>query len=99
MDHEFTEIDREDFRNLLLEIATTHMPFGLFGRDRVPPHGTAIMDLPEEYLLWFKQRGFPKGRLGELMAHACEIKELGMNSVFDPLRQAGVAARAKPGGP
>lgn len=99
MDHEFTEIDREDFRNLLLEIATTHMPFGLFGRDRVPPHGTAIMDLPEEYLLWFKQRGFPKGCLGELMAHACEIKELGMNSVFDPLRQAGVAARAKPGGP
>lgn len=84
----FTEIDRDDFRNLLAEIHRTHMPFGRFGKQKFPPHGVPVFDLPEEYLIWFKQRGFPKGRLGEIMAHVCEIKEVGMDSLFEPLRQA-----------
>ncbi len=83
-----TEIDREDFRRLLAEIGHAHMPFGKFGIQAYPPSGVPLMDLPQEYLSWFQQRGFPKGRLGELMAHVCEIKEVGMDSVFDPLRAA-----------
>ncbi len=83
-----TEIDREDFRNLLAEIGKTRMPFGKFGIKEYPPHGVPIMDLPPEYLCWFKERGFPKGRLGELMAQVSEIKNVGMDSVFDPMRQA-----------
>ena len=85
---DFTEIDREDFRNLLAEIGKTRMPFGKFGIKEYPPAGVPIMDLPPEYLSWFKERGFPKGRLGELMAIVCEIKGVGMDSVFDPLRAA-----------
>ena len=83
-----TAIDREDFRNLLAEIAAMHMPFGKFGRQAYPPSGVPIYDLPIEYLAWFKQRGFPKGRLGELLAHVYEIKETGMDTVFDPIRKA-----------
>lgn len=83
-----TEIEREDFRNLLAEIARTRMPFGKYGPGAVPPSGMPIHDLPPEYLSWFKQKGFPKGRLGELLAVVCEIKEVGMDSVFDPLREA-----------
>ena len=78
----------DDFRRLLGQIANARMPFGKFGPETVPPHGAWIIDLPIEYLAWFKERGFPKGRLGELMAQVCEIKEVGMDSVFDPLRQA-----------
>lgn len=85
---DFTEIDREDFRNLLGEIANTYMPFGRFGPKEFPPHGVPIFDLPPEYLAWFAERGFPKGRLGELMAVVCEINEVGMDSIFDPMRQA-----------
>lgn len=85
---DFTAIDRDDFRNLLAEIGSTQMPFGKFGRQEYPPHGVPIMDLPIEYLAWFKERGFPKGRLGELMAQVYEIKEVGMDTVFDPLRSA-----------
>jgi len=81
-------IDREDFRNLLAEIARTRMPFGKFGIREYPPAGVPIMDLPPEYLAWFKERGFPKGRLGELMAQVHTIKEVGMDAVFDPLRHA-----------
>jgi uncharacterized protein (DUF3820 family) len=85
---DITEIDREDFRNLLIEIGKTRIPFGKFGIKFYPPSGVPIMDLPPEYLSWFQERGFPKGRLGELMAQVCEIKAVGMDSVFDPLRRA-----------
>ncbi|MEO5713492.1 MAG: DUF3820 family protein [Luteolibacter sp.] len=82
-----TDIDHDDFRNLLVEIGKTRIPFGKFGIKFYPPAGVPIMDLPEEYLCWFKERGFPKGRLGELMAQVCEIKAVGMDSIFDPIRQ------------
>ena len=82
------ELNREDFRNLLAEIGRMRMPFGKYGPAAVPPSGMPLHDLPGEYLMWFKDRGFPKGRLGELMAVVCEIKEVGMDSVFDPLREA-----------
>ena len=82
------EIDREDFRNLLVEIGRTRMPFGKFGRKEYPPYGVPIMDLPPEYLMWFKERGYPKGRLGELLEQVCEIKGVGMDKVFDPIRHA-----------
>ena len=83
-----TDIDREDFRNLLVDIGRTRMPFGKFGIKAYPPAGVPIMDLPVEYLIWFQQNGFPKGRLGELLAQVCEIKSVGMDSVFDPIRRA-----------
>jgi hypothetical protein len=85
---DFTLIEREDFRDLLAEIGRMRMPFGKYGPASYPPSGVPLIDLPPEYLSWFKQRGFPKGRLGELMAHVCEIKDVGMDSVFDPIRAA-----------
>lgn len=84
---DITEIDREDFRNLLIEIGQTWMPFGQFGPNDYPPRGVPIMDLPPEYLSWFKERGFPKGRLGELLESVCDLKEVGMDMVFEPLRK------------
>ena len=83
---EFTEIDREDFRRLLEELGETHMPFGKFGPKDYPPRGVPIIDLPPEYLAWFKERGFPKGRLGELMAIVFEVKASGADAVFQPIR-------------
>ena len=94
---DFTDIERDDFRRLLIELAKARMPFGRFGIQQQPPSGVPLIDLPLEYLVWFKQRGFPKGRLGELMAEVCAIKEAGMDQVFDPIRQAnGGRFRIKP---
>jgi uncharacterized protein (DUF3820 family) len=84
----FTGIDHDDFRNLLVEISRARMPFGKFGIAHYPPSGVPIVDLPPEYLSWFKERGFPKGRLGELLAEVEAIKSVGMDSVFDLIRQA-----------
>ena len=80
--------DREEFRELLGEIGNTLMPFGRYGPKAFPPHGLPIMDLPPEYLQWFGQRGFPHGRLGELLEAVWVIKDVGMDSVFEPMRRA-----------
>ncbi len=36
------------------------MPFGKY-------KGQRLIDLPEEYLIWFERKGFPPGKLGEYM--------------------------------
>ncbi len=64
----------------LVEIARKRMPFGRYG-------GTLLVDLPEPYVVWFRNRGYPRGRLGELMATLYEIKANGLESLLAPLRE------------
>ena len=85
---QFSNFDREEFRAILGEIGDTYMPFGRFGPKGFPPRGLPIMDLPPDYLQWFQQRGFPNGRLGELLEMVWSIKDVGMDSIFDPMRRA-----------
>ncbi|WOX07270.1 DUF3820 family protein [Microbulbifer pacificus] len=63
----------------LLDIARTPMPFGKYA-------GKPLIDLPEEYLLWFAKKGFPNGRLGHLMAMTLEIKIEGLDGLIKPLK-------------
>lgn len=57
------------------KLASMTMPFGKF-RDR------RVLDLPEDYLLWFKQKGFPKGDLGRIMQLALELKTNGLEGLI-----------------
>ncbi len=86
--------DREEFREMLVEIGKTNMPFGRFGPENFPPGGLPIMDLPEEYLAWFRQRGFPSGRIGELLEVVWGVKDVGMDSVFEPMRKLNGGRRS-----
>jgi hypothetical protein len=63
----------------LLELAEMKMPFGKYA-------GRLLIDLPEPYVIWFAQKGFPKGKLGEMLAIIYEIKVNGLEYLFDPLR-------------
>jgi uncharacterized protein len=63
----------------LLKIANTKMPFGKYA-------GRELIDLPEEYLLWFAQKGFPRGELGELMNLVLVIKSEGLEGLLKPLK-------------
>ncbi len=70
--------DKQD----LLKLANQTMPFGKY-------QGRVLIDLPEEYLLWFAKKEFPKGELGRLMQLALEIRINGLEGVIRPLRGKG----------
>jgi uncharacterized protein (DUF3820 family) len=65
----------------LISLANMAMPFGKYS-------GRPLIDLPEDYLLWFQGKGFPEGRLGTLMGLTLEIKINGLESLITPLKQA-----------
>lgn len=51
----------------LIALAHYKMPFGKY-KNRY------LVDLPETYLLWFQQKGFPEGKLGLMLKSMLEIK-------------------------
>ena len=51
----------------LIELAHYRMPFGKY-------KVWYLIDLPEPYLIWFRQKGFPDGKLGQMLASVLEIK-------------------------
>lgn len=90
-------MDAATFRRLLQEIGRTRMPFGKYGPAAFPPDGLPLDELSLDYLQWFRGKGgFPKGRLGELMALVYEIKATGMGEVFGPARAARGGVTPKP---
>ena len=62
----------------LVKVAQWKMPFGKF-------QGKNLINLPEEYLLWFVDRGFPEGELGRMMQLTLEIKINGLEKLIHPL--------------
>ena len=65
----------------LIEIANTIMPFGKY-------KGRRLIDLPEEYLLWFARKDeFPAGKLGELMQITLLNKTEGLTQLVQPLKR------------
>ncbi len=64
----------------LPQLASMKMPFGKYA-------GRTLIDLPEEYLLWFAQKGFPQGELGELMALALVVRSEGLEFLVRPLKR------------
>jgi len=66
--------------NILKELVTIKMPFGKY-------KGTLICNLPENYLVWFHQKGFPDGKIGVLLATMFEIMLNGLEYLLDPLKK------------
>jgi len=66
--------------NDLEAVANVTMPFGKF-------KGTRIHRLPEAYLIWFSERGFPTGQLGTLMNLALTLKIDGIEHLTQPLER------------
>ena len=65
---------------LLLQLVKMEMPFGKY-------KGTVLCYLPVSYLEWFQRKGFPKGKLGILLATIYEIKINGLEYLLTPLKR------------
>lgn len=51
----------------LVDLAQARMPFGKY-------QGRRLIDLPENYLVWFANQGFPEGQLGRKTASGLRNK-------------------------
>lgn len=64
----------------LIKLANTKMPFGKY-------KGYDLINLPEHYIVWYKNKGFPKGTLGEMMALVYELKLNGLEPLIQKLKK------------
>ena len=65
--------------SVLIKLANMRMPFGRYKERH-------LIDLPEPYVVWLAQKGFPSGELGEMLRMVYEIKANGLEYLFKPLR-------------
>ncbi|HBD96468.1 MAG: hypothetical protein A2015_15120 [Spirochaetes bacterium GWF1_31_7] len=64
---------------LLKKIAAYRMPFGKYS-------GRLLLQIPDEYFIWFSHKGYPEGELGEIMQIVYQLKVDGLTYLFDTLR-------------
>lgn len=62
----------------LLDAINQIMPFGKYA-------GKKLLHLPEPYLVWFNNKGFPEGKLGQQLALIHEVKVNGLETMLEPL--------------
>jgi uncharacterized protein (DUF3820 family) len=67
-------------QDLLVKLANTKMPYGKY-------KGTFLIDLPEHYIVWYKNKGFPSGKFGELLHLTYEIQLNGLEHLVTKLRK------------
>ena len=67
-------------KNVLIELAHTKMPFGKY-KDRY------LIDLPEYYVVWYHSKGFPKGKLGDMLKQIYEIKLNGLEELIRTIKR------------
>jgi len=64
----------------LIKLAHTKMPFGKF-------KGSFLIDLPEHYVVWYRNKGFPKGQLGEMLQLVYELKLNGLEHLIHNIKK------------
>ena len=61
-------------RQFLIDLAKMKMPFG-------KQKGRFLINLPEHYIVWYKNKGFPKGKLGKQMELVYELQLNGLEDI------------------
>lgn len=56
------------------------MPFGKY-------KGTYLIDLPEHYVVWYYNKGFPKGKLGDQLKLIYELKLNGLEDIIRKIQK------------
>lgn len=67
-------------KKFLIDLAHTKMPFGKY-------EGRYLIDLPEYYVVWYHQKGFPKGKLGDMLKQVYELKVNGLEHLVRKIKE------------
>lgn len=61
-------------KDFLIQLAHTKMHYGKY-------KGRYLIDLPEFYVVWYRNKGFPKGKLGEQLETVYTLKVNGLEDL------------------
>ena len=64
----------------LIDLAHTKMPFGKY-------EGYYLIDIPEYYIVWYRNKGLPNGILGEQLQLVYELKLNGLEDLIRNIRK------------
>lgn len=67
-------------KEFLIALAHTKMPYGKY-KERY------LIDLPEHYIIWYHNKGFPKGKLGDMLRLVYELKLNGLEYIVRDIHQ------------
>ena len=67
-------------KDYLIKLVHTKMPYGKY-KDRY------LIDLPEHYVVWYNSKGFPKGKLGEMLRLVYELKVNGLEDIVMTIKK------------
>jgi uncharacterized protein (DUF3820 family) len=70
----------QDPKDVLKTLAHTQMPYGKF-------KGVDLIDLPEAYVVWYHNKGFPKGKIGTLLGLVYELKLNGLEHLVHKIKK------------
>ncbi|MBR9758113.1 MAG: DUF3820 family protein [Algicola sp.] len=67
-------------KTFLIKLAHTKMPYGKY-------KGRYLIDLPEYYVVWYHNKGFPKGKLGNMLQTVYELKVNGLEHLIREIKK------------
>ena len=67
-------------QQFLIKLAHTKMPFGKY-------EGRYLIDLPEYYVVWYSNKGFPPGLLGKQLQQVYELKLNGLEDLIRNIKK------------
>jgi uncharacterized protein (DUF3820 family) len=56
------------------------MPYGKY-------KGRFLIDLPEHYIVWYHNKGFPKGKLGQMLGLVYELQLNGLEELIREIKK------------
>lgn len=67
-------------KQFLIDVSKMRMPYGKY-------KGTYLIDLPEHYVVWYHNKGFPKGKIGKMLGLVYELKLNGLEDIIREIKK------------
>jgi hypothetical protein len=67
-------------KQIIIDLAKMKMPYGKY-------KGRYLIDLPERYIVWYKNKGFPSGKIGKQLELVYEIQLNGLEDIVREVRR------------